>query len=289
MRMSETRLFGVSDSGPVPLPVTTDANGFVDMLAGFSLGVYSALRTFDHNKFLDLEAHLARTINSLSLVGHHYDFDEARFRRTLHEVVTDYPLLNSRVRFDILTEPVERQGVAIQELISLRPFSPVPSAYYEMGVGADLGQYLARHHPLAKTADFAEKREPLALGKDREHYERLIVDGQGRILEGMMTNFWAVKEGTVYTAKDGILEGVTRKIILSLLPELGIPLCLQTVRRDQLAELDEAGISGSSRALLPVVQIDGQQIGDGRPGPVTWEILRAYNDYVAETIQTAVV
>lgn len=281
------RLYGVSQKGPVRLDVPAEANGFVGMLAAFPLGVYSALCTFDHNKFLDLEAHLARTLNSLTLIGWDYAFDESRFRGVLHQVVTDYPLPNSRVRFDILAEPVVRQGVAIQELISLRPFSPVPAQYYDIGIGVDLSQEIHRRNPLAKTADFAQQREPLALGKARDHYEQIIVDEEGRLLEGMMTNFWAVKDGMVYTAEAGVLQGVTRKIILSLLPELGIPLSMQAVQRHELPDLQEAAISGSSRALLPVVQINGQMIGDGRPGAVCKKILRAYEHYVAQAVRPA--
>jgi branched-subunit amino acid aminotransferase/4-amino-4-deoxychorismate lyase len=53
--------------------------------------------------------------------------------------------------------------------------------------------------------------------------------------------------------------------------------------------LDEAAMSSSSRALLPVVEIAGQKIGDGRPGPITQRILAAYNEYVERKVETAVV
>jgi branched-chain amino acid aminotransferase len=286
--MSDKQLFGVTAQGAVPLDVPSHADSFVDMLQGFPLGVYSALRTFEHNKFLDLQGHLARTLHSMALIGWDYKFDEARFRQALHQAVTAYPLADARVRFDILAAPVQRQGVEIQELIALRPFSPVPRRFYEQGVGVDFAQGFERPLPGAKTADFAQKREPLALGQDQDHYERLIVDGQGHILEGLMTNFWAVLEGTVYTAGQGILEGITRKIILSLIPDLHIPLRLEAIHTTDLIRLEEAAISGSSRALLPVVRINGKVVGNGRPGPVTHCILRAYEEFVAGAIKTAV-
>ena len=103
-----------------------------------------------------------------------------------------------------------------------------------------------------------------------------------------MSNFWAVRDGEVWTAGEGMLEGVTRKIILALLPELHIPVRLAAVRQDEVPELDEAAISGSSRALVPVVAIGGQQVGDGRPGPIFRRILDAYQEYVAGAVKTAV-
>ncbi len=102
-----------------------------------------------------------------------------------------------------------------------------------------------------------------------------------------MTNFWAVRDGIVYTAGQGVLEGVTRKILMSLIPELDIPLRYQSVHQDNVASLDEAAISGSSRALLPVVCIDGQIVGNGCPGPISKRILLAYQEFVAGAVRTA--
>ena len=57
--------------------------------------------------------------------------------------------------------------------------------------------------------------------------EYLILDNGGHILEGTGSNFYGIKDGVVYTAGKGVLDGITRKVILSLLPDLKIPLRLQ--------------------------------------------------------------
>jgi len=54
-----------------------------------------------------------------------------------------------------------------------------------------------------------------------------------------------------------------------------------------LARLDEAALSSSSRAIIPIVQIGEQTIGNGRPGPITAQLLAAYNAYVKQAIQPA--
>jgi hypothetical protein len=119
-------------------------------------------------------------------------------------------------------------------------------------------------------------------------YEHLLLSESGYILEGTGTNFYGVREGVVWTAGEGVLEGITRRIILSLLPELDIPLRLEAVHVDDIGRLDEAALSGSSRALLPIVEIAGQKVGDGRPGPISRRILAAYQDFVAKNIRPAV-
>jgi branched-subunit amino acid aminotransferase/4-amino-4-deoxychorismate lyase len=286
--MSDLRLYALTDQGVQRLAVPASATDFLDLYAGLKLGSYSALRTFEHNKFLHLAWHIERTKLSLALLGMPYDWDEARFRGALHEVVSDYPAANARVRFDILAEPVNSAGVVSQELIALKPFEPVPEACYEEGVGVEYARNLQREMARAKTAEFARQRSHLQPGRRQERYEYLIVDNEGYILEGTMTNFWAARDGVVYTAGEEILEGITRKIILSLLPKLGIPVRLQAVHQDAVAELDEAAISGSSRAVVPVVRIGDVPVGEGRPGPVFRRILTAYEDYVAGAVRTAV-
>jgi branched-subunit amino acid aminotransferase/4-amino-4-deoxychorismate lyase len=318
--MTQFQLFGVEDAGPRPLPVPDDAVQFPDLYRGLPLGVYDALRTFEHNKFLYLSRHLARTERSMVLLGWNYTLDRARLLRALHGIVTaaEWPPESGpemRVRFDILAAPAEALGTTSRELIAIQPFTPPPAALYAQGVAVDFAPGLARANPLAKTADFAAARpvtsglmrldgeepttdngpltteEDPAVGRGLPSavpYEYLLLDDHSRILEGTGTNFWAVRDGVVYTAGDQVLEGVTREILLKLIPELGIPLRLEAVERQEIGSLDEAALSGSSRAFLPVVEIAGQPVGDGRPGPISGRILAAYNTFVAENIRPAI-
>ncbi|MCW5864796.1 MAG: aminotransferase class IV family protein [Anaerolineae bacterium] len=292
--MSTFQFYAVEDAGPRPLPVPDGATQFIDLYRGLTLGVYDALRTFDHNKFLYLNRHLARTERSMALLGWNYRLDRARLLRALHAVATAAPWPEMRVRLDVLAAPAEALGTTSRELIALQPFTPPPPELYAAGVAVDFAAGLARERPLAKTAEFAAQRpatsglralESAAAGD--QPYELLLLDSAGRILEGTGTNFWAVRDGTVYTAGENVLEGITREILLQIIPSLGLPLRLEAVAAAGIGALDEAALSGSSRAFLPVVSIAGQPVGDGRPGPVSRRILAAYNAFVAENIKTA--
>ncbi|HID52380.1 MAG TPA: hypothetical protein EYP41_10120 [Anaerolineae bacterium] len=269
-----------------PLPIPQSAQTFEEMLAGYPLGVYSAFRTFAHNKFLYLEAHLARLHQSISLLGWEYQFDEAPLREALHQVCTAYPLPEARVRVDVLAEPLILPETSGRLLISLMPFTSPPEAYYREGIRVDVVSGLHREKPQAKTAVFAQHRRQYQ--KSSDVYEYLMLADDGRILEGLTSNFYAVKDGVLRTAGSGILEGITRKIILNLAGELGIPIQLNAVHMDDIAHLQEAMISSSSRAVLPVVQMGGQKVGDGRPGPVYRRLLTAYNQFVAREVKTAI-
>jgi branched-subunit amino acid aminotransferase/4-amino-4-deoxychorismate lyase len=189
-----------------------------------------------------------------------------------------------RVRFDVLAEPASTLGVDSRVLLALMVFTPPPPAMYQQGVALDFAAGLQRKQPLIKTADFAIKRRAFM----HAAYESLLVNENGEILEGTGSNFFAVRDGVVWTAGEGVLEGIARQIILEIIAQLGIPLRLEPVSAADLALLDEAAMSSSSRALIPVVEIAGQRIGNGRPGPITRRILAAYNEYVAQNLVTAV-
>lgn len=283
--MSNLQLFAITDQGPQPLPIPVDAKDFTDLYHGLTLGVYSVVRTFGHNQFLHLEHHLARTIKSMRLLGWDYHLDETRLRQAIHTLCTAFPAPEMRVRIDVLAEPVRHLGTESRELLALMPFAPLPATAYSQGVAVTFAADLQRANPLIKTADFAAARKRNESGA--ASFEVLLVAGD-KILEGASSNFYGVRNGVFYTAGAGVLEGITRAIILDLVRQAQIPLWLEPVRVDEVPLLTEAALSSSSRGLLPIVQIGDTVVGDGAPGPLTRQLLAAYDAYVAAHVQTAI-
>lgn len=287
--MDHLQLFAVTNAGPQLLPLSETVTGFDDMFDGLPLGVYSALRTFSHSKFLYLDAHLDRTKRSLEMLGWDYELDEQLLRQALHQVCDAYPLADARVRIDVLAEPAYQMDTDSRLLIALMPFTPIPPEVYEKGVSLGYALGLSRRRPLAKLAGFAVQRRVYAeKHPEPAVFDYLMVDEVGNILEGGGSNFYGLLDGLVHTAPEGVLEGITRKIVLGLLEDSDIPLKMKPVHMEQVGQLEEAAISGSSRALLPVVEIEGQTIGDGCPGPVFKRLMALYSRFVAEHIKSAI-
>jgi branched-subunit amino acid aminotransferase/4-amino-4-deoxychorismate lyase len=84
------------------------------------------------------------------------------------------------------------------------------------------------------------------------------------------------------------LEGIAQRIVLEQARALGIPVRLEAVHLSDIEKLDEAALSSSSRALVPIVKIGEQVVGNGRPGPITAQILKAYRAFLAREIRYAV-
>ena len=105
------------------------------------------------------------------------------------------------------------------------------------------------------------------------------MDSQGRILEGISSNFYAVLKGVLRTAGEGVLEGITRHIVLQEAADV-ISIDYHPIRASDLTQVGETFITSSSREVMPVVQIDAQIIGAGRPGPVSQTLLKKYRAYL---------
>ena len=110
-------------------------------------------------------------------------------------------------------------------------------------------------------------------------YEAWLVDADGFVTEGASTTAWIVDgEGRLITRglSHSILPGVTRRVILEAAAEAQLPVIERLFTPKEVKSAREAFISSASGAAVPVVSIDGAQIGDGRPGALTRRIGELY-------------
>jgi D-alanine transaminase len=117
---------------------------------------------------------------------------------------------------------------------------------------------------------------------DAGAYEALMIDSDGYITECSAASFYIVKDGLLLTRplNNDILSGVTRKALLALCITHGIRLLETRFRLEDALQADEAFISGASSYVLPVVQIDDQQISGGLPGPWFRKLRDIYLEHV---------
>ena len=138
---------------------------------------------------------------------------------------------------------------------------------------------LQRENPHAKDTRFIATAQD-AYGRLPPGVEEgLIVGADGAVLEGLSSNFFAVLDGALRTEEERVLVGVTRSLVLEVAAGL-MPVDRRAVRRDDLPRIDEAFVTSVSREVLPVVEIDGRPVGDGRVGPRTRALLEAFGDLV---------
>ncbi len=132
--------------------------------------------------------------------------------------------------------------------------------------------------PTVKNYHWLDLQAALLDAYDRGAETAILVDRQGNVVEGPGFNVFAVKDGRVCTPERGVLEGVTRRTVIELAEELGVPLEAGPVSARELRCADEAFVSSTAGGIMPLTTVDGSPLGNGKPGPVTLRLRGAYWD-----------
>jgi branched-chain amino acid aminotransferase len=117
-------------------------------------------------------------------------------------------------------------------------------------------------------------------------YEAILLNAEGNVAEGSMSNVFRVSKGVVRTPplSAGILEGITRELTVEAAREDGIEIEEKDFPPAELLAADEAFITASARQIVPIVRIDETIIGDGKPGPTTRALIAAYKRKVQKLV-----
>ncbi len=104
----------------------------------------------------------------------------------------------------------------------------------------------------------------------------LLVDASGNVVEGPGFNVFCVSGGAVVTPSEGMLEGVSRRTVIEMARSLGMEVQLRGLPAAELRGAEEVFLSTSGGGVLPVTRVDGHEIGGGKPGPVTRQLVQTY-------------
>jgi branched-chain amino acid aminotransferase len=247
-------------------------------------GGYTTFRTYGSTQALRLDDHFERLEEAARLVGRPLALDRERvrqdLRRILRHILSRNPSSQARVR--VVVDLEDQPGTLYYLVEALR----IPSSEeYERGVDV-VTRRMQRENPLAKLTRFVETADSVRQQLPPGTNEALMVGSAGTLLEGLSSNFFAVHDGVVRTAGEGVLPGITRSLVIETIGELGIPLRMEAVHLQDLDRLQEAFLTSASRAVLPVRSIDGLPVGSGRPGAVTRKILARYTQRLETELET---
>jgi len=105
-----------------------------------------------------------------------------------------------------------------------------------------------------------------------------ILVRDGIAIEGAHSNLWIVKDGVAIThpATEQILHGITRGLILEIAPGVGVSVEERPILLDELMDADEVFMTGTTTEVRPILEIDGQPVGNGVAGPVSRDLFAAF-------------
>jgi branched-chain amino acid aminotransferase len=240
-------------------------------------GVYTITRTFLGNQFVLFDAHLDRLEESARLEGIPLKLKRNSIRSAIRDLIARARFDETRLRISIPKGHPERILIAVEPLVA------VPDETRLQGVPVAT-HLITRPNPKAKTNLWENLRADARVDLPADVFEGVVRTKQGVLLEGFSSNFYAIEGGVLRTSSERILHGVARKIVLTVL-EGFLPIDARAVSVDEIESLEESFLSSSSRGVVPIIMIDGVTIGDGSPGPLTREIIRRYDLWVASHLE----
>lgn len=232
---------------------------------------YEVIRTAK-GIFLFFEDHLARLQESLISLNLNQLFEISDARNCLDSLIKANNFLEGNVKLlcKVKNNKLEYSSYYI-------PHNYPAKELYETGI--KLKPYvIERIQPNIKQIQVNEnlKKQISEITANADFYEILLVNHNGYITEGSKSNFFLVKENTLYSAPESlILKGITRKYVLKVAKKLGLEYQEKLISLNDIALYESAFICGTSPKVLPVNEIDG--ISFDIYNPVLRSILNSYN------------
>mgnify|MGYP001247023770 FL=1 len=262
--------------------VPVDDRGFL-----FADGVYEVVRVYEGRPFL-MDAHLQRLRQGLAALR--IDDPGADGFADVAERLLDQNGLRSgdaTVYIQVTRGAAPRAhafppaGTPPTVYVAAKPFEPHPPAYYRDGVAAVTVPDTRWSRCDIKSVSLLANVLANQAAKEAGAFEALFVR-DGIVLEGSHSNLFAVYDGALvtYPACNYILAGITRRQVIDLAEQLGIPVVEAPVPLDRVFAAAELFLSGTTTEILPVTRVDGRDIGDGRPGPITQRVQRAFRESI---------
>jgi D-alanine transaminase len=240
-----------------------------------------------NRKLIDFEAHMQRYHRSLGELGIPVPLDKEQILSAFRKLVELNDIEEGMIYLQVTRGQADRDFVWQGELqptvfMFTQHKLPAENKAAETGVVLKSVQDIRWARRDIKSVNLLGQVLAKKAASDAGAYEALMIDTDGYITECGSTSFFMVKDDLLLTRplNNDILSGVTRKALVALCTTHGIRLVESKFRLEDALQADEAFISCASSYLLPVVQIDDQQISDGVPGPRFRKLRDIYLEHV---------
>lgn len=250
----------------------------VAILRGYS--AFESLRTY-HRRPFHMDEHLDRLYRSATLIELEIPWSREHIATVIRGAIARNAYTHAVVRILVTGGVTEDSILPAGKPVLAVLITPLGERDMErFARGCKLvTTSLQRIMPEAKTTSYITAIRALKEAARHNAADGLFVNEQGHVLECTRSNFFIFRGDTLVTPRAEVLIGVTRNAVLEL-ARGRFPIEERPILLDELPLIDEAFITSSSKEIMPVVQIDDLVIGNGTPGPRTYELERRFIEMV---------
>jgi branched-chain amino acid aminotransferase len=248
-------------------------------------GVFEGIRVYNAKVFRHKE-HIERLYESARSIALEIPMSPADMIKAVDDTVKVNNKVEGYIRLVVTRGPgnlgLDPRSCKPNVIIIVDDISLYPKELYENGLKI-VTSSLIRNHPNAlnpriKSLNYLNnilaKIEAIRAGC----LEALMLNHKGEVAECTGDNIFIVKKGILKTTPPdaGILEGVTRNVVMELAKKAGIPLVEATMTRHDIYAADECFLTGTAAEVIAVTECDGRPIGAGKQGPITKQLREAF-------------
>lgn len=267
------------------LPVSQAKVSVLDWGFLHSDATYDTVHVWD-GAFFRLDDHIARFRASLDKLRLRLPCDETGLRRILHNCVALSGHRNAYVEMlctrgtsaSFSRDPRDADNRLMAFAIPLGSVANDEQMAHGLHLAvSDIARIPPQSlDPAIKNYHWLDLVRGLYEAYDRGAENVLLRNIDGDVAEGPGFNVFALVDGALLTPDTGVLPGITRRTVLEICDEAGLPARAQAVSMKALKGAEEVFITSTAGGVMPVSRIDDEPVGSGRPGPVTARIRERY-------------
>ncbi len=252
-------------------------------------GVFEGIRVYDGVIF-KLEEHLTRLYGSAKTIMLDIPQTRDEMREIVRQSCIENGLSDAYIRLVVTRGPGDlgldpRKCDQATVVVIADKISLYPPELYERGMSIGTGSIRRSRaeiiNPQIKSLNYLNNILAKLEANQHGWGEVLMLSEEGFVAECSADNIFMVREGVLVTPAPhlGILLGITRRTVMDLARQAGFEVVETTFTRHELWNADEAFLTGSAAEIVPVTKVDERVIGNGKPGPVTQELMRLFRAY----------
>ncbi len=258
-------------------------------------GIYETLRAYDGIVFM-LDQHVERLFRSASMIALKIKKTPDAVKKAVYKTLSANRLKEAVIRITVSrgSGPTGLDPALCTDptfVIIARKFIHYPQIYYKKGVKIAIvdtkRNFKEALNPQIKSLNFLNNILAKIEATKKGAYEAIMKNYRGYIAEGTISNIFFIKDQILCTPglDVGILDGITRKIILETARDAGIQVIEGRFKEDDLYNADEMFISNTTMEIMPVSEIDNKTISS-RAGNLTKTLHKLYVKKIKDHIKT---
>ena len=253
-------------------------------------GIFEGIRIY-HGKIFKEQQHIQRFFESAKVIRLDLPMSAERLSRAMYDTMRANGVSGDGYIRLVVTRGVGALGISIRRtanptiIIIVDKITLYPVEVYERGLHCIISSITRNHvnalNPRIKSLNYLNnvlaKAEAHAAGAD----EAIMLGSDGHVCECTGDNIFVVRNGELLTPGtwEALLEGITRDVVMELARKRGIPVRETSLVRHDLFVAQEVFATGTAAEIVPITDISGIPVGDGKPGRITKQLTEDFAAY----------